>query len=329
MILNDHYISIARKMLCSAFCLAVCTTAAFASDDDDDDDDDVRPEPYAYNSTLEVSVGSSRNLHIADGLADHGMALFGTHDRGFDLMFRFSHFVTPHWGVYAMLQNSIIATESCDIEDNMNSRLRNHNDPGTYSLYESCGWHDYSVDYGRYILGAVYRYESGPWSIRPRLGIGLATIDADSKFDYYYHNPSTLMSDGTYQYVKTWLECNPDANFSAGGNTQLSFAYHTSLQLTLTPRRHMFFSFETAFTGIVGKIAHNTETTVMRLKQDPEDTRDPSFLVGEINSGYIYPAGEFSHGERIEKLPVEHRKVRIGDILNFNFGVGWNFGHRR
>lgn len=268
------------------------------------------PVAYGYSYTIEAAFGNVRNLKSYAQLPDQGIALLNHADLGADLSLRYTQFFTRHWGAYAQLDAFFLEGYSLDMQEPL-SECYNHGSKEVRITYDfddlSQG---ISSSHGMYLFGAVYRYDIGKWSFRPRLGIGkihqhsqqngFYVVDTHTEHDYEQYTLSTTDRDG--RYVR---------RFNA-------FAYAPSIQITFTPRLHFFFWTELQWTGTIGYLYQQTRIAQYRATepQDWQPESDQYF--------YIYGPTEY-----VKKVGEHRERVQMGNFLQFRIGIGWNIGRNR
>lgn len=267
-------------------------------------------DAYDYRHTIEYTVGNVQNLKSYPRLPDQGIALLCHDAEDADLSLRYSCFFTRHWGAYAQLDAFFLE----GYDRYMLEPLSQHYNQGskevriTYNFDDDCG---ISSSHGMYLFGAVYRYDVGRWSFRPRLGVGkihqhshstlFYVVDTSTEYDYEEYTLSTTDRDGKRA-----------SRFNA-------FAYAPALQITFTsPRRRFFLSAELQWTGTIGHFYQNTKVNQWRATE-PQDWQPQ-------NDGYYYIN---STSDFVKKVEEHRERVQMGNFLQFRFGMGWNIGRRR
>lgn len=283
--------------------------------------------PYGYRHTIEFSMGHSRNLATYGFLPDKGLSVTAA-DRGFDFQMRYSLFFTKHWGAYT----SMIAAGypvSADATERAMGRDGRHTYTNEVRYDYECFVNDYDDGGGASSLwlmaGGVYRYDIKRWSFRGRLGIGVGDIRPRGAVYIQEDNYSSQHRPLDAQYVKEIYIDGGTSDKSIVYNDHThnhTFAIAPSLQVTFTPRHHMFFSAEVGLIGNIGK-------QPMRIR-----TYNVEKITEEHYHSVLYPIfcpGEYGEPEysRTEMISVEHHKINPGQFLTLNLGIGWNIGWNR
>lgn len=266
---------------------------------------------YGYDHTLEMSFGRGSNLKGYSQLPDEGVALCG-HDCwgiGFDL--RYSRFVSRHWGWFGQINWLSLSNDNLQLEAPLS---RHYNPDGREVRVDAgndCGFNDCGSFYDNYLVGAVYRYDIGRWSFRPRLGIGLIRQFSESA-EYYLIEPRH--SDRDYQTVEL-TTANHDGKAYDHFN---AFAYSPSIQVNFAAGRHFFFSAEAQWLGTIGHL-YQRSVTKQYIADEPQDWQPEK-------DGYFWIKGD----SRYIKTTDDHlTRFQMGNFLQFRLGLGWYIGRNR
>lgn len=298
-----------KKHLLRTWVLTACATCnvvnAWAQEKEEQDP----PLTYGYNHTIELSMGTGRNLKSYSQLPDQGIALFGHDTWGLDIDFRYSYFFSRHWGAYVQLEALNLGTYSDAMEPAL-SRHYNLEDKEV-RINDDCNiGYDIGSAYGMYLLGCVYRYDIGRWSFRPRLGMGvIRQRDEIALYD--------VVDTKTYHNIER-VELYTTQHNGKCRDRYSAFAYTPSLQVTISPRRHFFFSAEVQWTGTIGHLYQRTIANEY-YAEEPLDEKPDEW-------GYYH---NNSHLEFVKKTDDHMDRLQMGNFLHFRLGVGWNIGHNR
>ena len=280
--------------------------------------------PYGYRHTIEFSMGHSRNIATYGFLPDKGLSVCAA-DRGFDFQLRYSLFFTKHWGAYATMTAAGYPT-SADATERAMERDGRYTYTNEVRYDYECFVDDYddggSASSLWLMAGGVYRYDIKRWSFRGRLGLGFGDIRPRGA---EYIQEDKLTSQHRPIDAKYVKEIAIDGGTSDKSQRFLNhthnhtFAIAPSLQVTFTPRHHMFFSAEVGFIGNIGKQHMRIRTYNVEMI-DPDSDKPAMFP--------IYGMGEYGEAvyNRAEMISVEHHKLNPGQFMTFNLGIGWNIG---
>ncbi len=289
---------------------------AFAQNEEEEDP----ALPYAYRHTIDVSIGSVHNLHSYSKLIDKGITQAGAKSAGIDISFRYSIFLSQHWGMYAQVELSEFTVTDEELRSEMRAYYRsvNPNSSGIgYSAYNSS-----YMEHSMFLGGAVYRYDVGHWSFRTLVGAGIRKFWPDD-FCYTFGSP-VYYSDETSQPTQS---SSHEVYFYAGNSKGESeecfraFAYNTTLKCCFTPRRHMFFTAEVAWTGTIGHYFQYTKISQSNYSYGNHLIEDPY-----SPTGHVYVSGHETQYSPISQL---RQRISMGNFLNFRLGIGWNIGWNR
>lgn len=285
--------------------------------------------PYGYRHTIELSMGHSRNLVSYNGILDKGLSVCAS-DRGFDFQLRYSLFFTQHWGAYAS-----IALANYPVSAGKTEQALERDGRYTFINEErydyTCFADEYDDSGGSnadwYFVGGVYRYDLKRWSFRGRLGVGRGYITPQCatylRFDKSADLSKPVNVDDVKQIV---IDGSSDVkdNWNMKRHHTKTVAVAPSLQVTFTPRHHMFFSAEVGFIGNIGKQSMRIRT--FDVKEDPD--MDPlsqltyHMLLGDL---WLY----VPQYERTKIVSTETHRLNPGQFVTLNLGIGWNIGWNR
>lgn len=269
------------------------------------DNDKISPDilPYGYNNTVEGGFGiMSGNLKSYDNMEDKGIALFGKGD-GISfrpsVSLRYSRFLTRHWGAFFQFKFESDRRSPYALVDYYADRQ-----PGVYE-YDS--WWKIGTANSVLMLGAVYRHDFGRWSLRPRIGAGVGELGNSYVF---FSRIEEIDQVTVLQHRYKFMLSDSNGNDKDYPHV---FSYGTSLQLTYTPRCHLFFFVEGDWTGTIGHVYQKVTSEDYKVRSAFKDTQ-------------FYREFE----EPIEGSLTTHlTRVSAGHRLSFRLGAGWNIGWNR
>lgn len=285
--------------------------------------------PYGYRHTIELSMGHSRNLVSYNGIPDKGLSVCAS-DRGFDFQLRYSLFFTQHWGAYAS-----IALANYPVSAGKTEQALERDGRYTYINEErydyTCFADEYDDSGGSnadwYFVGGVYRYDLKRWSFRGRLGVGRGYITPQCatylRFDKSADLSKPVNVDDVKQIV---IDGSSDVkdNWNMKRHHTKTVAVAPSLQVTFTPRHHMFFSAEVGFIRNIGKQSMRIRTFDVKEGPDMDPLSQLTYhmLLGDL---WLY----VHQYERTKLVSTETHRLNPGQFVTFNLGIGWNIGWNR
>ncbi|MCQ2143178.1 MAG: hypothetical protein MJY56_03820 [Bacteroidales bacterium] len=275
---------------------------------DDEEDDSVRL-PYAYPTTLELSLGYAGAPYSVTG--DSGKALGVMSGASFFL--RFSGFFTKHVG--AFIQAGVSGGEASEL-GYFGALNRADGNKYRYSGYGP------GFEYLPMLLaGPVVRFDVGKVSFRPRVGLGItwfgidgnsySRIDRDADYrtapatyfrSYYSHPENDYLVDSHY----------------SGNDFIPAFALSPSIQVMYTLKTHCFFSLEAGYSMPFHKMTRTLYRAEAVDAYNPENFVEELYLSDRI--------GTWTEGPGVV---ADEFVGRVADSFYVNLGFGWNIGHNR
>lgn len=261
---------------------------------------------YAYQNTIEFGIGTSHDYQTYNTFPDKGLGMFGRgggiDNAGIDLSLRYTRFFSRHWGAFFELGFDNLEVGDEAISEYL-EKNKAKNDPYDYfTIPEFICWcsDDNGSVYPHLMVGPTYRYDFGRWSLRGRVGMGYTRF-LNSGAEYHKKNGDDVK----------WVDY---AICDKRGETiynydKRCFSLKPSIQLTFTPRRHMFISLEVSYLS-----------TFMRANVS-EKTYTFKPWEGVPEGDYLY----YNQGT----WNLDSQKVfstKIGNPLAIRFGFGWNIG---
>jgi hypothetical protein len=232
---------------------------------------------------------------------DKGITQAGASKVGLDGLLRYSFFASRHWGAFVQVENSLFWVDELEMNPAAKKYYRERNSE-FYNLHY-CDDKDktgskYNPGSHTALLGAVYRYDVGPFSFRGRLGAGWRLQNTEVV------NYIAVVGKGTY-YTPAPMEdiyfytCDKNGKPDRWNS---AFAYNASLQGCITPGRFTFFSLELSWTGMAGHMYQMTE-----VREYGQSFDDPTCTV----------------------ISKQRERISFGNFLNLRLGIGWNIGRNR
>lgn len=267
------------------------------------------PQEYAYGSSIDMQaglVGMPFN-YIGEVRTANGMS------GGGEFQLRYTYFPGRHWGAFASWSYDGGLSDPRPFFSVVN---RADGDMYKYSQDRS-NWMDEAMGYrvNTLIAGVCYRYDTGQWSIRPRLGIGAAYSELSS-------TPFVRMDRETDQPLKQYCfsEVAPKEDFYADGDysTHWGFAAYAGLQATYTFRHHFYLSLECGFKAFTSAMKYS------RMEYDFVPAYHPDNWPEAVAQDQLRNSWEVDMDSC-----VTSRANRPWALLNINFGIGWNIGWNR
>lgn len=240
------------------------------------------PLEYAYGSTLELQSGISAMPFAIKGDSKTALGLYS----GGDFQFRYTYFPGKHWGFYTSL-----SVDGGSATDKNFFYTVNRADGGRYIYDDEHYCHSHCNGYLAlsFQIGAAYRYDFGRWSLRPRLGLGVADYDLNTISYTRVPRAGGESENFTYRIGNKTIDYlqNP---YTSNGRT--SFVSSAALQITYSIGSHFFVSAECGAKAF-------------------------------LNDYYYYRSIGDASGVRTESAILPRL------MLNCNVGIGWNIGWNR
>lgn len=240
------------------------------------------PLEYAYGSSLEIQTGFSTMPFAIKGDAQTALGLYG----GGDFQLRYSYFPGKHWGFFTSF--SVNGGSASD----KNFFYTVNQADGDRFIYDQEHFF-YSSNNGysaiSFQLGAVYRYDFGRLSLRPRLGLGVADYDLNTISYTRAPRAGGEIESFTYRIGDKTIDYLPN-RYTSNGRT--SFVSSAALQMTYSIGSHFFISAE------CGAKAFLNDYYYYRSVGDANTVRTESAILPRL-------------------------------LFNCNFGIGWNIGWNR
>ena len=285
-----------KTFLLGAALLMLTPMSAMAQNDDNDEDSN-----YSY-VTIDLYGGTSQNLKSYGKLADHGLSVLGHGDLGGMMGFRLTGYWTDHLGAFVETDLHMNEYNTSQLSRTLFGDTKHHYSPSDIYSYDYCSTYD-AVRYATLMAGVTYRYDIYKLSIRPRLGLGMRSLDySDCSISNQQHTQPGEYHMTTYDF---YLKNRDNEIVSA----YHAFAFNPGIQFCLTPRHNMYFSFDISWTGTLSKLYQVTE-------METYDVVGIDYENG--NSGTITNLTETSKQQR----------VSMGNFLDIRFGIGWNIGRK-
>jgi len=266
--------------------------------------------PYAYGHALELQGGWALNPYSYTGEAK---TAFGV-ATGADFSVRYTYFPSRHWGFYAQLGGY-----SGDFRTPRFLSTVNRADGNKY-VYDQRFWGDSDQSIAPVLTaGAVFRYDFGQWSLRPRVGVGIGQFDGGSTSFTRYERGNETGAPTYFTYNNSVRQYDYIAGSQYNAGNAGCFVSTASLQMTYTLRRHFFFSAEAGLNVAV----KNVENTV--TKYDSKEAYNPETWTEAVSWSNLrgqYEADSESAVTTTKNIPV------LGAAF-LKFGIGWNIGWNR
>lgn len=264
---------------------------------------------YGYPMALELQGGFTGLPFTVKGEKTRAMGL----STGGDFTIRFSYFMHKHWGLFI---SGSVDEVACGDERYFGTVNKADGDKYRYST----GSGFVNLLSNSLVLGAVYRYDFGQCSLRPRLGIGVANYQLP---DHSYYR--TVRNDDSalpelYKYIvtapqKEYLTANANKWVTYG----VGLATYAGCQLCYTIRRHFFFSAELGLKGVFpGGLTYSSSAYKAYKAYNPSNWTEAAATYNQRDS---YNFDNEPYLKENQTLP------RF--MFNVNVGIGWNIGWNR
>ena len=265
---------------------------------------------YAYGSTIDMQGGLAMLPYTVHGDAANviGAAVGG------EYMMRYSYFIGKHFGISATY-----SFDSMQQSDVRYFGVVNLADGGMYK-YQSQNAEVLDVMNNSFIVSAVYRYDFGRWSLRPRLGIGFSNMSF-SPYSYYRYDKRDLSQCPQYHEYTLSLR---KYDYIAGTNTQPDnvtlFAAMAGVQITYSVADHFFFSAEVGLKMVsTSKFYYSHNIYDTKSDYQPQNWAQAIYQYDNI--------GNFSPDK--ESARILQSALPPMAVLSINIGIGWNIGINR
>ena len=294
------------KFIMSVLGTALLSQAVFAGNKDKSD------LKYAYDHTIELQAGVSVMPYLYSGDVRKTV----TFASGGDIQARYSYFIGKHWGIFASLSSDLASSGGTGY-----FRSVNYADGDIYK---------YSPDYyasvleyclNSAIVGGVYRFDFGHWSLRPRIGIGVGNLEVSSRgYERFSRSDISAYPECT-RYALNFKEEDflvPGSSYRRYSN-DLAIVGYAGCQIAYTFKRHFFLSAEIALKAVCApNITMTKQVTKAVSAYDPENWAEAVYTYNKKDS-YCYDWSNYT--ETKASLPWAMCSVQIG--------IGWNIGWNR
>jgi len=269
---------------------------------------------YAYGHSIEILGGWAGTPFTVNVDARKATSIAC----GADFGGRYTYFFGKHFGIYGQLM--LAGTDAN--ERNYYSTV-NKADGNKYSYNPYSSYVQESNSYSPTMTaGAAFRYDKGKLSVRPRVGVGFAIYDNDCDGTYIRYDRNDHTTPGSYYYT-IYREPSYDyivSDYSSNTVCDMpTFLVQASLQLTYTIRTHFYFSAEAGCNYMTAPMEK------VRGYYDAVSAYNPETWVDAVaDSDYkdvVVP--DYNHPHETSTM------TRVGSLLYFNIGVGWNIGWNR
>lgn len=263
---------------------------------------------YGYPMALELQGGFTGLPFTVKGEKTRAMGL----STGGDFTIRFSYFMHKHWGLFA---SGSVDEVACGAERYFGTVNKADGDKYRYSNGSYMNLLSNSL-----VLGAVYRYDFGQCSLRPRLGVGVANYQL--RDHSYYRTPRN--DDSALPELFRYTVTAPQKDYlPVNGQNWVTYgvglATYAGCQLCYTIRRHFFFAVELGLKSVfpVG-LTYSSSAYKAYQAYNPSNWTEAVVTYNERDS-YNFEEDAF--------LKVNQTLPRF--MFNFNIGIGWNIGWNR
>ena len=279
-------------------------------------------QAYAFGSVLEVQGSCMLRPYTLSGEQGSATGFF----RGADFGLRYTYYPGRHWGFFFSME-----TGYTNADENGYFKTMNKADGNKYKYAEG------HVQYGdgRYytngyynsndpilLTGAAYRYDFGQWSLRPRVGIGMACFVPEYGLDFTRFDrkePTGQPNYYSYSLIDERPEylANPDRY--APSRNDLSFATFAGLQMAYTFRHHVFISAEVGYKYVISPKHYQYMVYGAKPLYNPQNWAQAVYDSNKIGKWQQDPAN-------VTETPVSRCAC---SLVTFSFGIGWHIGWNR
>lgn len=267
---------------------------------------------YAYDHTVELQAGVSVMPYLYSGDVRKTV----TFASGGNIQARYSYFIGKHWGIFASLSSDLASSGGTGYFRTLNYA---DGDKYRYSPNYSGSIMDYCLNSA--IVGGVYRFDFGHWSLRPRIGIGIGSYEISScGYERFSRSDITAYPEFT-RYSVNYKEEDFLVSGSSfqGYRNDLAVVGFAGCQITYTFKRHFFISAEVSLKAFCApNISLTKQVTQAVSAYNPKDWAEAVYTYDSIDS-YKYNW----------KDATETRAALPWGLCSVQIGIGWNIGWNR
>ena len=275
------------------------------------------PQEYAYGSSVDLQGGLSVMPYSISG--DKRKAVGGA--TGGNFQARYSYFFHKHWGIFASFSYTEADFGQKEYFGTVNRadggayRYKTLPESGFYESYESRRrYNEYSAAAALQV-GVAYRYDFGHWSLRPMVGVGFGSYDAQTVAYKRTPRNGSVPTAVSYRVSRSALDYLDETEHY---ESSICAVLSASLQLTYTFSRHFYISAECGFRSFPNERRYERVEYRFRTAFDPSNWAE-SVAMSELEGKYV-----------IDKDTGVSENVHMPcNFLVFNFGIGWNLGRNR
>lgn len=190
-----------------------------------------------YETKNSINIGIGGTFSAFDISEFHGHKVFTS---GMTFNLDYTRFLSKHWGIY--LEGGLSGS-SASKKNFQKTIAKLDKGDFTYSSFKIRK--EYPGDFAaEALIGAVYRYNIGNWSIRPRLGAGIAEY---YQREYRYYRTDIASSEGLPQAVIVQPEKNTHSirTVEPAVKAEIEFLYYLA--------RHFHIGAELGVTGYISR----------------------------------------------------------------------------
>ncbi|MGN0190230.1 MAG: hypothetical protein ACI39U_01110, partial [Candidatus Cryptobacteroides sp.] len=229
---------------------------------------------------------------------------------------RYSYFISKHWGIFASLSADLASSGGTGYFRTLNYA---DGDKYKYSPCRNTSVLDYCLNSA--IVGGVYRFDFGHWSLRPRVGIGIGSFEISSGgYERFSRTDDSAFPDYTTYSVNV-----KEQDFLMAGSSFYRYRSDWALvgyagcQICYTFKRHFFLSAEIAVKGWYSPNITLTKKVVPAVTAYAPENWAEAVYTYDCRDSYKYNWDDVTETEA--SLPWAMCSVQIG--------VGWNIGWKR
>lgn len=264
-------------------------------------------QEYAYPHSIDFQFG----LSCAPFSFYYNDARLYDAASGGEFNFRYTGFFSKHWGMFAAVSYDGGSCEGESFFKKMNSV-----DSGKFTYDPN--WNIYNSSSLALTVGAAFRYDFGQFSLRPRLGLGISSYDAD--FDSFIKRDAQTSVPFSESYFRDENSTGDYMYYCRPRSDGPDFLAYAGVQLTYTLKRIFYFSIECGLKNhFVSDRFRLYEAKYEKLGINPNNW--PEAVVEQR-----YQDEYFCNRDKASEV-ADFRSPAT--ILNFNFGIGWNIGWNR
>lgn len=250
-----------------------------------------------------INIGLGGTVSAFDISEFHGKKAFAA---GMTFHLDYTRFITRHWGVF--IEGDLSGSAASQKHFYKKVATLDKGD-FTYSRFKT-GARSPKTSYASAFIGAAYRYDIGKWSIRPRLGAGIADY---GHTQYRYYRTVTTSGSGYPQAVFVM----PTTEKGTLGISETVPAIKAGIQFQYYLTGHFHIGADLGLTGFISK--QERYVSIYNTKRPEYDIGDAvldTLLLGVLWREYFITTDKI-YDQKVTSV--------IPPIGSLSFSIGWDF----